>query len=266
MITESLLSVLYGYLAGLPRIGLVFLMIPLFGRRTVRGLVRNEFVLVLALLVYPIAIAAMPTDGWSVYRLLVTAAREALIGLALGIALGTIFWVAENVGYLIDLQVGTQNATVFDPVHEHEEAPMAVFMLQWVIALFLAGGGLTALLGIVFESYRVWPVDSPIPDLDQALASVMTTRLDTLFEWILRFAAPVIILLLLIEAGLGLVNRFAQEIDVYTLAMPIKSMVALLVLVLFASFLSESIQQAFGPDSELSRLLARLYRDSMGKL
>ena len=30
-------------------------MIPLFGRRTVRGIIRNEFILVLALFVYPMA-------------------------------------------------------------------------------------------------------------------------------------------------------------------------------------------------------------------
>jgi type III secretion protein T len=253
--TEEFVIAVYPFLASLPRLVGVFVLIPIFGRRTVRGIVRNEFILVLALFVYPIAVGVDSHQVLTPFAYVLIAIKEALIGVTLGFFLGTAFWVAENVGYLIDLQTGTQNATVFDPVHEHEEGPMAVFMLQLVIALVLSGGGLLAILEIVFESYRVWPIYEATPRWNEAFKNTVSARADSLFAMTLRFAAPMIILLLLIEFGLGLINRFAEQLDVYNLAMPLKSMVALFVLLLTLSFLYDSIQGLLIFDDRVLRIL-----------
>ncbi len=258
--TEEFVIAVYPFLASLPRLVGLFVLIPIFGRRTVRGIVRNEFILVLALFVYPIAAGADSQQILTPFAYVLIAIKEALIGVTLGFFLGSAFWVAENVGYLIDLQTGTQNATVFDPVHEHEEGPMAVFMLQLVIALVLSGGGLLAILEIVFESYRVWPIYEATPRWNEAFKNTVSARADNLFAMTLRFAAPMIILLLLIEFGLGLINRFADQLDVYNLAMPLKSMVALFVLLLTLSFLYDSIQGLLIFDDRVLRIL----RESLG--
>ena len=64
-----------------------------------------------------------------------------------------------------------------------------------------------------------------------------------------------IILLLLIELGLGLINRFVDQLDVYSLAMPLKSMVAFFVLLLFLSFLYDSIHGLLSFDQALLHIL-----------
>ena len=246
---------IYPLLASVPRLAGAFLLIPLFSRRTMRGLIRNEFILVLALFVYPNASA---DSAWFVaapVSIVWIIVKEALIGVTLGFFLGTILWVAQNVGYLIDLQAGSQNATVFDPLHEHEDGPTAVFMLQFVIALLLSGGGLLAMLDVIFDSYRIWPISHSSPVLDQLFVAGISARADTLLSLTLRFAAPVVVLLLLIEGGLGLINRFAEQLDVYTLAMPIKSLVASFVLLIFASFIYDSIRGVLGQDAEVLRTL-----------
>lgn len=250
----------YPFLASLPRLVGVFVLIPLFGKRTVRGIIRNEFILVLAVFVYPIAASGAEQQVLMPLAYVTIAIKEALIGVTLGFFLGVVFWVAENVGYLIDLQTGSQNATVFDPVHEHEEGPTAVFMLQLVIALVLAGGGLLTILDIVFESYRVWPIYEAAPRWNEAFKSTVSARVDSLFMLTLRFAAPMVILLLLIELGLGLINRFADQVDVYSLAMPVKSLVAFFVLLLMLSFLYDSIKGLLLFDEGVLRLL----KESLG--
>lgn len=220
----------------------LFIVVPLFGRRVLRGILRNEFVLVLALFVYPLAVSTPTGPASGPIVLAFIALKEALIGVVLGFFLGVVFWVAENLGYLVDLQTGTNNASVFDPLRESDDGPAASFMLQFVTALVLAGGGLLALLEILFESYRVWPIWASGPVWGEALRGAASARADSLLALTLRFAAPVIVVLLLIELGLGLANRFADHLDVYSLAMPIKSLVAFLVLLLFASFIFESIR------------------------
>lgn len=257
---DEFVIAVYPFLASLPRLIGIFVLIPLFGKRTVRGIVRNEFILVLAAFVYPIAAAGAQHEVLVPLSYVLIAIKEALIGVTLGFFLGTAFWVAENVGYLIDLQSGTQNATVFDPVHEHEEGPTAVFMLQLVIALVLSGGGLLTILEIVLESFRVWPIYEATPRWNEAFKSSVSSRADSLFSATLRFAAPMIILLLLIEFGLGLINRFADQLDVYSLAMPVKSMVAFFVLLLFLSFLYESMSGLLIIDNTVLRVL----KESLG--
>ncbi len=259
-LTDEFVIAVYPFLASLPRLIGLFVVIPLFGRRTVRGIIRNEFILVLAVFIYPLAASTAHQHLLVPLSYLLIAIKEALIGVTLGFFMGTVFWVAENVGYLIDLQTGTQNATVFNPVHEHEEGPMAGFMLQWVVALVLAGGGLLAILEIVFESYRVWPIYDAAPRWNEAFKLSVSARADNLFATTLRFAAPMIILLLLVEFGLGLVNRFADQLDVYTLAMPLKSMVAFFVLMLTLSFLYDSVKGLLLFDSGVLRVL----KESLG--
>ena len=257
---DELLVVAYPFLASLPRLIGVFVLIPLFGKRTVRGIIRNEFILVLAAFVYPIAAAGAQEHALVPLSYVFIAIKEALIGVTLGFFLGTAFWVAENVGYLIDLQAGTQSAIVFDPVHEHEEGPTAVFMLQLIIALVLSGGGLLAMLEIVFESFRVWPIYETTPRWNEVFKSGVSARVDSLFAITLSYAAPMVILLLLIEWGLGLINRFVDQLDVYSLAMPVKSMVAFFVLLLLLGFLYDSIKGLLLFDDTVLQLL----KDSPG--
>jgi type III secretion protein T len=259
MATEAL-AWIYPLLASIPRLAAAFLLIPLFSRRTVRGVVRNEFILVLALFIYPSASAdaqllASTTTSFAWIML-----KEALVGATLGFFLGTILWVAQNVGFLIDLQAGSQNATVFDPLHEHEEGPTAVFMLQFVIVLLLSGGGLLAMLDILFDSCRIWPVARSAPRFDQVFVAGISARADTLLTLTMRFAAPVVVLLLLIELGLGLINRFAEHMDVHALAMPIKSLIATLVLLVFSSFIYDSIRGVLSQDTEVIRALHGVFR------
>lgn len=253
--SAEVLSMIYPFLASIPRLAGAFALIPLFSRRTVRGVIRNEFILVLALFVYPSASADSQLLVGAAASFIWIIAKEALVGVTLGFFLGTILWVAQNVGYLIDLQAGSQNATVFDPLHEQEDGATAVFMLQFVIALLLSGGGLLAMLDVIFDSYRIWPITHSSPRLDQLFVASVSARADTLLNLTLRFAAPVLVLLLLIEGGLGLINRFAEQLDVYTLAMPIKSLVASLVLLIFSSFIYDSIRGVLSQDTEVLRTL-----------
>lgn len=244
--------------AGTPRLAGVFLMFAVFGRRVLRGLIRSELVLVLAIFLLPQA-AALDTQllgGWSWLMLLI---REAAIGLTLGFFLGAVFWIAENLGHLIDLQTGSANATVFDPMSEHADGPMSSFVLQLVIALVLAGGGLLLLLEVVFESYRVWPIRAATPVWGEALPAVLGAQADRLLWQTLRFAAPMIVLLLLIDLVLGLLGRFAEHIDPQSWSMPFKSMTAFLVLLLFASFVHESLRQLILFDGALLKTLTAVF-------
>ena len=55
----------------------------------------------------------------------------------------------------------------------------------------------------------------------------------------LLLAAPVLLAMFLAELGLALVSRFAPQLQVFFLAMPIKSALGIFVLILYASTLMD---------------------------
>ena len=71
-------------------------------------------------------------------------------------------------------------------------------------------------------------------------------------------AAPVIITVFVSEFGLGLMNRFAPQLNVFVLAMPVKSLVAMIVLIIYLPLLLVMFQDEFVSVQQLFELLKTL--------
>lgn len=238
----------------LPRLLAIFAVVPFLSGRMITGIARNGLLLMLAIFMSPAAgdLPALSVIGW-----LVIAAKEALIGLLLGLGFGIFIWAIQSVGDLIDFQTGSGNASFFDPVAGHENGPTAEFLGWLVIALFVAAGGLVAMLGVVVDSYRLWPVASFFPDLGAVLEQFAVRQGDTLFLWIVKLAAPVVLVLLLVELGMGLISRVAPSLNVFVFSQPLKSLLATLMLALFLFFVYDSLQQFLRPENGVLEFLRR---------
>ncbi|QQE08664.1 flagellar biosynthetic protein FliR [Cupriavidus sp. ISTL7] len=66
-----------------------------------------------------------------------------------------------------------------------------------------------------------------------------------MMELCIGFALPALVVMVLIDAALGLVNRSAQQLNVFFVAMPIKSALALFVLAIGMSYALGAFQQRF---------------------
>jgi type III secretion protein T len=173
----------------------------------------------------------------------------------LGLGFGIFIWAIQSVGDLIDFQTGAGNALFFDPVGGHEGGPTGGFLGWLAITLFVSAGGLLAMLGVVVDSYRLWPVASFFPDLGKVLEEFAIRQGDTLFLWIVKLAAPVILVLVLVELGMGLISRIAPQLNVFVFAQPLKSLLATLMLMLFLFFLYESLQDFMRPSNGVLEFL-----------
>ena len=112
------------------------------------------------------------------------------------------------------------------------------------------------LLGcLVYDSYRLWPPLSFWPHWGEDAATLLMSQLNRLVTSGLLMAAPVLLVMFLAELGLALVSRFAPQLQVFFLAMPIKSALALFVLILYAQTLFEV---GVEPVRELRAWLPRL--------
>lgn len=236
----------------LPRLIALFAVMPFFSGQMMTGVVRNGIILVLAIFMSPLAgeMPPMPIMTW-----VLIAAKEALIGMLLGLGFGIFIWAIQSVGDLIDFQTGSSNAAFFDPAAGHENGPTGEFLGWLVITLFVAGGGLLAMLGVLVDSYRLWPVTSFFPDLGMALEQFAVRQGDTLFLWIVKLASAVILVLLLVELGMGLISRAAPQLNVFVFSQPLKSLLATLMLALLMFFVYESLQEFLRPQNNVLEFL-----------
>lgn len=230
----------------MPRLVAVFMVVPFFSGQFITGLPRNGFLMMLAIFFSPV-VGEVPS--MSLPLMAMVAAKEAMIGLLLGLGFGIFIWAIQAAGDLIDFQTGSGNANFFDPVAGHDGGPTGSFLGWLVVTLFVCAGGLLAFVGVLVDSYRIWPVGSFFPKLGPVLEQFAVRQGDTLFLWIVKLSAPVIFVLLLVELGMGLVGRVAPQLNVFVFAQPLKSLLAVLMMFLFLFFLYDSLQIFLRPDN-----------------
>lgn len=218
------------------RISIAFLLLPLFSKEGVPAMVRNSMFLSLALLsmlIQPSAeVGQFTTAMWiSLF------AKEAFIGSVIGIFYGLFLWAFEAAGVVIDMQVGSSFALFFDPIVGNEVSLLGVFLGRWAAYMFLAGGGLMLMTGVLLESFAIWPLVEPITSIRAASVSLFEAELSRFMNLTIRIAGPIMAVIFIIDISMGLINRFAQQFNVYFLSMSIKSMSTIMLLIVFLPFL-----------------------------
>ncbi|WP_323123326.1 type III secretion system export apparatus subunit SctT [Burkholderia alba] len=161
------------------------------------------------------------------------ALREAVIGLVLGYAASTVFWVAESVGVYIDDLTGHNNIQITNPVSQEQSTPIGTLLQQVAIMAFWSLGGMTFLLGTLYESYNWWPVSKGAPIAGVILESFVLRQADTLMQAIAKLAAPLLFILVLVDIAFGFVSKSASKLDIASLSQPVKAAVAIAMLAIF---------------------------------
>jgi len=228
---ESFSQVFVSLAMVLPRIAAACLLLPYFTAETIPPLVRNVFFVSLALAVMPMVLAA-PPPAMSGTALAPIVVKEIFIGVALGFAFSIVFWALEGAGQVIDAKIGASTVQLSDPLTGQQTTLIGAYMGRLAAYVFAAFGGLRLFIDLVLSSFKIWPVQAPLPDLAEVGALFFIDRFDELMALMLLLAAPVLCVLTLLEIGLGLVNRYAPQLNVFTLSLALKSWIAVVILLL----------------------------------
>ncbi|QDX20570.1 EscT/YscT/HrcT family type III secretion system export apparatus protein [Pandoraea pnomenusa] len=221
----------------IPRLLGMALLLPVLGSQNFPGLLRVGICGGFALLVIPATAPHIPAAGLSAAVMAGIALKESLLGLMLGFLLAVPFWSIESVGFIIDNQCGASISATLNPFDGHDTSPLGVLYSQAFAAFFIATGGLTLVLGLVYESYRLWPVMSAMPKLAIENAPAWLGVLNGMMAIALALAAPAMLLMYLAEISLALMSSFVPQLQVFFMAMPIKSALALFVLAAYGTTL-----------------------------
>ena len=223
------------------RFGAAFAICPALSDSMISGMARRCAVLGFAALCIPMVLDGMPPGVPYTPLLAAIAVKEVLIGLAIGFFASLPFWIAENVGNVIDNQRGATMGEVYSPLSGTQVSTMGIFFTQIVSTIFFVSGAVFLLLGAIYSSYAVWPVFggfvSPAPGADGYILGTV----DGMMRTTVVISAPIIIIMFLATLGLGFVNRTAPQLNVFFLSMPIKSALGIGMLVIYLPFIIDKL-------------------------
>ena len=227
-------GILYTMALAMPRMVGMMTALSFLGPNLLGGaLVRNGIAAALSLLVYPIVSAQIAEARLSALQFAGASAKEFFIGMLVGSVVMAMFWAVQAVGNFIDNQRGATMASSMDPLVGEQSSPLGLFMTQSMVAVFFATGLFNGFLDGVYHSYELWPATSFWPSMDTNVVTFFVAQFVLISQIALLVGGPVVIAMFLSELGLGFVSRFAPQLNVFFLSMPVKSAVATLMLILF---------------------------------
>ena len=243
----------------LPRIIGAFVMLPLLTAQTMPAMVRNSFLVSLAVVALPIAMAGAPIDAMGAPMWPVIVLKEIFLGMAIGFCFGMVFWAIGAAGNLMDSQVGMAMASIFDPIQGHQASLHGEFLSHLAAWLFMASGAFLIFLDLLLSSYALWPVMSYFPQIQTEGRELFIGQFSYLMTALLVMAAPALILLLLVDLSFGLVNRYAPQLNVFALTLPIKAWIATGMILLLLGVYVEMVLKKLGENRALLEVLDRAF-------
>ncbi len=244
----------------LPRMLAMFSILPMLSRQALPGLLRIGVASAFAVFIVPTLVEDAMDFTRSGGSVLLLVTKEAMIGFVLGFLVALPLWALDIVGAYIDNQRGASIAASINPLTGHDTSPLGEMFSQAGMVVLLISGGLLLILELIYESYEMWPVFQMLPRLSENTPSIILGQMDKLMWLAVMLSAPVIFSMFLAEVGLGIVSRFVPQLQVFFLAMPVKSAIAMFVLSVYvASLMGYFIDEYVDLVPKLTLLFSSLF-------
>lgn len=227
----------------LARTSALVLASPLLGQRL--GFTGARIALIFGLsYVLHLALAEPLAPGVGLAAYGAMALREVLLGLFLAFCLQLLVLAVHVGGEVVGLEMGFQMATQVDP-ESGVSLPLIsrIYETLFLLAL-LAVDGHHELLRALSDSFARAPIGSMVVDAD--LGAFLTRMFSEMFAAGLAFAAPVMVLLALTSALVGLLSRAVPQINVLEMGFTLRIGLALIAMYLFAPLLSPAMGGLLG--------------------
>jgi len=213
----------------LVRPSLLIGMAPAFGGAFAPARVKVGLIVLVAIGLVPTAIVQPSVEALPIA---IVVAREAAIGFALALAMRALVGGAEFGGQLIGFQMGLSYGATVDPMSGVRNPVLAVLYSNIAIVTFFMINGHHAFLRALHRSYRDLPIGAG--HISTSLPVDVARLLGVVFSLAARLASPVIVVLVLVEAGLALLARSAPMLNPMAIGNPLRLLLGLVMLGIIA--------------------------------
>ena len=222
---------LFILILGMARILPIALFLPWFNTQVLGGMiVKNVVVFFIITGFFPflsVQYSAVSND-----MIVAALVQEVVIGLICGLCLSLPFWIAMAIGEIIDNQRGATISSTMNPGVGVETSIYASFMNYFYGATFLLSGGMVTVCRAIAKSYQIFPIAQPF-NFNKELALHCAHLLNELMTRAVILIGPVLIGLFITECALGLLSRFASQLNAFSVSLSLKSAVAIFILLFY---------------------------------
>jgi flagellar biosynthetic protein FliR len=221
----------------------LFVLAPVFGGMAMPAQFRALFVMAMAaLMVVALHLpepAALPQN---VPSLLVAALGELAIGAAMAFGLFAAFGAFQFAGKLLDIQIGFSLGTVFDPATRTQAPLLGSALNMLALVLFFTFEGHHMLMrGVAYSLERLPPGGWPA----HWTLTPFVEQFGVMFIFGLVLIAPVMFAVFLVDVGLGIASRTMPQLNIFTVGIPVKIVVGMLVLAVSLPALAPVMARVF---------------------
>ncbi len=240
---------LLAILLGMPRLFIVAQTAPFFSSAIITGQIRAAIVFSLYMPLHFMIVEelAVAMDGDLIKNAIFFSTlmfKEVMLGLLIAYISSMPFYAMMSAGFLVDNQRGASMASTTDPASNQQTTPLGAFLLQTMLYVFYTAGGFLSYIVVLYGTYELWPIAEIVPmNWPMDVAFFYAKQMGWLVLTMLLLAGPIVVTCLMADMSLGLVNRFASQLNVYVLAMPVKSGLAAFLLVGYYAALIQKIPQ-----------------------
>lgn len=204
------------------RVSGLALMAPLFSARPIPMMVRAGLIILLTILMVPVLQRRGPLNPEATLPAVIS---EVLVGFALGLGAALLVGAAETAGELLSIQIGLQGSAIVDPLSEQQSTALGTFLQLFALTLLLTLNAHVVMLEALRSSVELIPVGT-VGHLQEGLWRLAALG-GHLFSLGLRFAAPIIAVILLVNVALAVLSRAAPQLNILALAFPIQILAGL---------------------------------------
>lgn len=230
----------------LARIAGLTVLAPVFGSLMVPPRVRIALVVFLTASMLPALAAAKtaPVEFHSTTSLVLALVAETSVGLLLGLIAQFVFGAVQMAGELAGMQMGLGLSSLIDPQNHDRVVVLAQWQSTLALLLFLTVDGHHMLIQAVAQSFRHMPAGAA--NLSGAGLGMTVAFAAEIFVLALKLAAPVMILILLVNATLGALTKLIPQLNVMVVGFPINVAAGFFILAAAQPFALRLLEGAFG--------------------
>ncbi len=203
---DLLTTNLYNFIPVFIRVSIILFFIPYIGSRTVSLAFR--FFLALA-----ISLAIMPYLTIKEQNFLLSLFNAIIFGLSIGIMIRIIVAAVEIASHWMSLQIGFAVANIFNPQFGELMGPITLFYEMFTIALFFSLDLHLTLVELMIKSF-----DYPTKF---SLAGKILEFSYLMFPLAFKISAPVLLVQVLMNLGLGFLSRIMPQANVFFVGFPL---------------------------------------------
>jgi len=229
-------EILLGFVMVLTRISAFFLVLPVFGWKTIPVRIKVGLIVLIAVFFSVITPLAIQPKNVSVLEAILLLANEAAYGFAMGLVAAVVFYAVQLSGRIIERQMGLALAEVLDPLTGERTQPLGSLLEMIFLLLFLSANGHHLLLLIISKSYEAFPAGR-IPTIPVLTAGVIQAG-SAMFIAGLKLAAPMLAAFLLLMVVLAVLARIVPEMNILFISLPLRVGLGLLMVTIFLPFIN----------------------------